>query len=291
MTGFQERFDRRMVLILLLPVLFLATFVVLPLLFILMYSFWRMDPITRLMAPAFSWHNYQRFFSSTLYVRVLWNSAKIAGISTMVALLISYPVAYWLGRYISRKWQATFLLLIIIPFWTSYLIRTYSWIGILQNQGFLDSVLQMLGIISTPTGLLYTTTAVIIGFVHVFLPLMLLPIYAAVRNLEPSYIEAAQDLGASPIRTFFRITLPLTLTGVLSGVLLFFIPTFGAFVTPQLLGNVESTMIGNVIATQFGEAFNWPFGSALSLIVVVVVIGALLLFNRFVALESLYGKG
>ncbi len=120
---------------------------------------------------------------------------------------------------------------------------------------------------------------------------MLLPIYAAVRNLEPSYIEAAQDLGASPIRTFFRITLPLTLTGVLSGVLLFFIPTFGAFVTPQLLGNVESTMIGNVIATQFGEAFNWPFGSALSLIVVVVVIGALLLFNRFVELESLYGKG
>ena len=128
----------------------------------------------------------------------------------------------------------------------------------------------------------------IIGFVHVFLPLMLLPIYAAVHNLDPTLLQAAQDLGATPVRTFLRVTLPLTMTGVLTGILLFFTPTFGSFVTPLLLGSTESIMIGNVIETQFGEAFNWPYGSALSVIVVVVVTAVLLVFNRYVAFDELY---
>ena len=145
-----------------------------------------------------------------------------------------------------------------------------------------------LGVSDEPLGMLFTRTAVIIGFVHVFLPLMLMPIYASVRNLDGNLLLAAQDLGATPVRTFLRVTLPLTMTGVLTGILLFFTPTFGAFVTPLLLGSTESIMIGNVVETQFGEAFNWPYGSALSCIVVVTVVALLVLFNRYVAFDDLY---
>ncbi|MDD9979872.1 MAG: ABC transporter permease, partial [Gammaproteobacteria bacterium] len=180
------------------------------------------------------------------------------------------------------------LMSVIILFWTSFLIRTYAWIGILQERGLLDLTVMALGLSEAPLGVLFTRTAVIIGFVHVFLPLMLLPIYAAVRNLDPNLLLAAQDLGAPPARTFLRVTLPLTMTGVLTGILLFFTPTFGAFVTPLLLGSTESIMIGNVIETQFGEAFNWPYGSALSCIVVVTVVVLLVLFNRYVAFDDLY---
>ena len=151
-----------------------------------------------------------------------------------------------------------------------------------------DVTMMALGLAEEPVGLLFSRTAVIIGFVHVFLPLMLLPIYAAVRNLDPALLQAAQDLGATPTRTFLRVTLPLTMTGVLTGVLLYFTPVFGSFVTPLLLGGTESIMMGNVIETQFGEAFNWPFGSALSFIVVMFVIIILVVFNKYVAFDELY---
>ena len=206
----------------------------------------------------------------------------------MFALLVCYPFAYWLGRVVPVRWQTTLLMSVIILFWTSFLIRTYAWIGILQERGLLDLTVMALGVSEEPLGMLFTRTAVIIGFVHVFLPLMLMPIYAAVRNLDPNLLLAAQDLGATPVRTFLRVILPLTMTGVLTGILLFFTPTFGAFVTPLLLGSTESIMIGNVIETQFGEAFNWPYGSALSCIVVVTVVGLLVLFNRYVAFDDLY---
>ena len=274
--------------VLIAPVAFLVLFVILPFGFVLTYSVWTLHPVTGLMQPAFSLEHYARFFQSTLYVRVLWNTFEIAGTATVFALLVCYPFAYWLGRVVPVRWQTALLMSVIILFWTSFLIRTYAWIGILQERGLLDLTVMALGLSEAPLGVLFTRTAVIIGFVHVFLPLMLLPIYAAVRNLDPNLLLAAQDLGATPTRTFLRVTLPLTMTGVLTGILLFFTPTFGAFVTPLLLGSTESIMIGNVVETQFGEAFNWPYGSALSCIVVVTVVGLLVLFNRYVAFDDLY---
>ena len=274
--------------VLIAPVAFLILFVILPFGFVLTYSVWTLHPVTGLMQPALSLENYARFFQSTLYVRVLWNTFEIAGTATVFALLVCYPFAYWLGRVVPVRWQTALLMAVIILFWTSFLIRTYAWIGILQERGLLDLTVMALGVSEEPLGMLFTRTAVIIGFVHVFLPLMLMPIYAAVRNLDGNLLLAAQDLGATPVRTFLRVTLPLTMTGVLTGILLFFTPTFGAFVTPLLLGSTESIMIGNVIETQFGEAFNWPYGSALSCIVVVTVVGLLVLFNRYVAFDDLY---
>ena len=274
--------------VLIAPVAFLVLFVILPFGFVIAYSFWTLHPVTGLMVPAVSLENYARFFQSTLYVRVLWNTFEIAGTATVFALLICYPFAYWLGRVVPLRWQTALLMSVIILFWTSFLIRTYAWIGILQERGLLDLTVMASGLSEQPLGMLFTRTAVIIGFVHVFLPLMLMPIYAAVRNLDPNLLLAAQDLGATPVRTFLRVTLPLTMTGVLTGILLFFTPTFGAFVTPLLLGGTESIMIGNVIETQFGEAFNWPYGSALSCIVVVTVVVLLVVFNRYVAFDDLY---
>lgn len=274
--------------VLIAPIAFLILFVILPFGFVLTYSVWTLHPVTGLMQPALSLENYARFFQSTLYVRVLWNTFEIAGTATVFALLICYPFAWWLGRVVPVRWQTALLMAVIILFWTSFLIRTYAWIGILQERGLLDLTVMALGVSDEPLGMLFTRTAVIIGFVHVFLPLMLMPIYASVRNLDGNLLLAAQDLGATPVRTFLRVTLPLTMTGVLTGILLFFTPTFGAFVTPLLLGSTESIMIGNVVETQFGEAFNWPYGSALSCIVVVTVVALLVLFNRYVAFDDLY---
>ena len=274
--------------VLIAPIAFLILFVILPFGFVLTYSVWTLHPVTGLMQPALSLENYARFFQSTLYVRVLWNTFEIAGTATVFALIICYPFAWWLGRVVPVRWQTALLMAVIILFWTSFLIRTYAWIGILQERGLLDLTVMALGVSDEPLGMLFTRTAVIIGFVHVFLPLMLMPIYASVRNLDGNLLLAAQDLGATPVRTFLRVTLPLTMTGVLTGILLFFTPTFGAFVTPLLLGSTESIMIGNVVETQFGEAFNWPYGSALSCIVVVTVVALLVLFNRYVAFDDLY---
>jgi spermidine/putrescine transport system permease protein len=240
------------------------------------------------MTKDFSLKNYKEILTSTIYVKVLWNTFKITAWATLFALIIGYPLAYWICFFVPTRFQTPCILLAIIPFWTSYLIRTYSWIGVLQNNGFLDSLLMGIGIIRTPTKLLYSPPAVIIGYVHVFLPLMILPIYASIKNIHPDLLEAAEDLGATGLRAFMRVTLPLTLVGTLTGILLFSVPTFGSFVTPLILGNIDSIMIGNVIADQFGEALNWPLGSALSIIVVIIVVIALGIFNRFINLETIY---
>jgi spermidine/putrescine transport system permease protein len=285
-----SRAIKRLVLFMTVPFVFLGFVVLLPLIYILIYSFWTIDPVTWVMAKDFSLKNYLEFFTSSVYVRVILNSFKIAGWATFLSLLIGYPLSYWIVFHVPTRFQTPCILLVVIPFWTSYLIRTYAWIGVLQNKGFLDSVLIGIGFLKTPLGLLYSPTAVIIGFVHVFLPLMVLPIYASIKNIDPNFLEAARDLGATGFRAFLRVTLPLSIVGVLTGILLFFIPTFGSFVTPLILGNIRSIMIGNVIADQFGEALNWPLGSALSIIVVIIVVTALYVFNRFLSLETLYRK-
>ena len=270
-----------------LPALLLAVFLVLPLALVGVYSFYSLDPVTGLMQRDFSLENYRTIVSSPIYLRVFWRTFQIAAVATVIALLLAYPMGYVIGVLVPRQRQGILLLLVIVPFWTSYIVRTYGWIGILQENGYMQSLLGWIP--GTDLNVLYTRTAVIVGFVHVFLPLMILPIYASARNLDRRLIEASHDLGAPPRRTFLRVTLPLTLPGVVAGVLLFFIPTFGSFVTPQLLGGTGDLMMGNVIANQFGEAFNWPFGAALSVVMTLVVIVALAVLFRFADLEAIHG--
>ena len=270
------------------PTLFVILFFVMPILLIGRYSFNSIDPLTGLMQTDWSLAAYERALTSPIYQKIFLRTLSIALVSTIVALLIAYPLGYFIGAIAEPRQQGTLILLILIPFWTSYVIRTYAWIGILQTNGFLEQVFGWIP--GFDPNLLYTRSAVIIGFVHVYLPIMILPIYASARNLDKRYIEAAHDLGASPVRTFLRVTLPLTSPGVIAGIVLFFIPVFGSFVTPQLLGGTGDIMVGQQIQNQFGEAFNWPFGAALSMVMTGVVLIAIVLFFRFADVEEIYGN-
>ena len=271
-----------------IPTLVVVLFFVLPIVLIGVYSFYSINPETGLMQQDFTWANYERALTSTLYLNVFWRTLGIAGLATAIALVLAYPVGYYIGAVANPRYQGMLLLMVLIPFWTSYIIRTYAWIGILQSNGFLDSAFGWIPGLSLD--LLYSRTAVIIGFVHVFLPIMILPIYASARNLDKRYVEAAYDLGASPLKAFLHVTLPLTMPGIIGGIVLFFIPTFGSFVTPQFLGGTGDLMMGNIIDNQFGEAFNWPFGAALSIVMTLVVIVAITLFFRFARMEEIYGR-
>lgn len=283
-----RRFPTIPVVTLGIPTLVVLVFFVLPIVLIGIYSFYSLDPMTGLMQQDFTWNNYQRALTSEIYRNLFWRTCLVSLFSTAIALLLAYPVGYFIGAVAGRGNQGILLLLVLIPFWTSYIIRTYAWIGILQSNGFLDSAFGWLPFLST--NLLYSRTAVIVGFVHVYLPIMILPIYASARNLDQRYVEAAHDLGANRFSALFRIILPLTMPGVIAGIVLFFIPTFGSFVTPQLLGGTSDVMMGNIIDNQFGEAFNWPFGAALSIIMTLVVIVAMALFFKFADVEEIYGS-
>ena len=240
-----------------------------------------------LTQPEVGFGNYIRMFSDGYTVEILLRTLWVSFIVAVVTMVLAFPFAYAM-TICKPVTRAILFTIVLIPFWTSYIIRTYAWIGILQSNGFLDSAFDWVP--GLPTDLLYTRTAVIIGFVHVFLPIMILPIYASARNLDKRYIEAAYDLGASPVSAFLRVTLPLTMPGVIAGIVLFFIPTFGSFVTPQFLGGTSDVMMGNIIDNQFGEAFNWPFGAALSIVMTLVVIVAMILFFRFADVEEIYGS-
>ena len=271
-----------------IPTLVLVLFFVLPIVLIGVYSFYSLNPDTGLMQQDFTWANYEKALTNQIYQKIFFRTLGIAALATGIALLLAYPMGYYIGAVASPRYQGMLLMMVLIPFWTSYIIRTYAWIGILQSNGFLDSALGWVP--GLPTDLLYSRTALMIGFVHVFLPIMILPIYASARNLDKRNIEAAYDLGASPISAFLRVVLPLTMPGIVAGIVLFFIPVFGSFVTPQFLGGTGDVMMGNIIDNQFGEAFNWPFGAALSIVMTLVVIVAMMLFFRFADVEKIYGS-
>jgi spermidine/putrescine transport system permease protein len=199
------------------------------------------------------------------YFRIFWRSTELAGVSTILCLLMGYPVAYFVGRSAPR-WRNRLLLLIMIPFWTSFLIRTYAWITILNENGLLNATLRSLHLqllIPDSGAILYTPAAVVIGLVYAYLPFMILPIYGSVEKLDDSLIEASLDLGAGPWRTLKNVVLPLTKPGIVAGVMLVFVPAIGMFAVTDLMGGGKVLMLGNVIQNQFGQARDWPFGSAL----------------------------
>jgi spermidine/putrescine transport system permease protein len=221
--------------------------------------------------------SYQRF-ADPIYLGILWRSFWIAGASTVISLLLGFPLALFISR--AGRWKNLYLSLVILPFWTSFLVRTYAWMFLLRDTGLVNSTLQNLGIIHDPLPLLYNDFAVILGLVYGYLPFMVLPLFGTLEKLDRNLLEAAADLGARPWATLLRVVLPLSAPGIRAGVILVFIPCLGAYLTPDLLGGGKSVMIGNLIQNQFTTARDWPFGSAISLALMAVVMALLLAFVR-----------
>ncbi|MFV1494358.1 ABC transporter permease subunit [Phaeobacter sp. JH18-32] len=223
--------------------------------------------------------NFVWLTEDDLYWKAYLSSLRIAVISTVLTLLVGYPMAYGMARAPS-EWRPTLMMLVILPFWTSFLIRVYAWMGILSNEGLLNQFLIWLGIIDTPLTILNTNTAVYIGIVYTYLPFMILPIYSALERLDGSLIEAAEDLGCSRTQAFWLVTIPLSRAGIIAGCFLVFIPTLGEFVIPSLLGGSDTLMIGKVLWEEFFSNRDWPVASAVAVVLLLILIVPIVLFQR-----------
>jgi spermidine/putrescine transport system permease protein len=252
----------RIGVLLLLPlVLWALAFVVAPAAIMVVYSFAERGTLGGI-EPAFTLDAYASV-GDPVYLRIVLRSILYAAITTALCLAAGYPVAYLIGRT-DERWRNLLLMAVMVPFWTSFLIRTYAWVTILKSQGLLNGMLLGLGLIAEPLDILYTPTAVIIGLVYTFLPFMILPIFTSVEKLDAGLIEAALDLGAGPVRAFSRVIVPLTSPGISAGALLVFVPSLGIYAVNDILGGGRVDMIGNIIENQIkGNARNWPFGAAL----------------------------
>jgi spermidine/putrescine transport system permease protein len=252
----------------------LVGFFLIPLLYLLIVSFAARSPYGTI-EWALGLRNYLRAFQP-LYLEIYWRSIWMALLTTALCVLLGYPVAYLIARRVSRRWKSALLLLVVIPFWTSFLVRTYAWMVILRTEGVVNNLLLALHLTHEPLRLLYTPLAVFIGLVYGELPFMILPLYAVLEKMDPSLLEAAQDLGASRLSAFLRVTLPLSVPGLVAGAVLVFIPSVGAFITPDLLGGARTMMVGNLIQNQFAMVRDQPFGSAVAFLLTFVVIAVLL---------------
>ncbi|MGO0061436.1 spermidine/putrescine ABC transporter permease PotB [Brevibacillus fluminis] len=248
-----------------------------PLLLILVVSFMSRSSFGGIQTP-FTADNYVRFFDP-LYLKILWVSCVSAFITTVCCLVLGYPFAYIVARA-PERWRNLLLMLVIVPFWTNSLIRTYAWIVLLRTEGVINTFLLKLGLIDAPISMLYNETSVVIGLVYTMLPFMILPLYASIEKLDKAYLEAAADLGAKPATTFLKITLPLTMPGIVAGAILVFIPSLGLFFIPDLMGGSKAVLIGNLIKNQFLTARDWPFGAASSIILMVLTLLMILVYMR-----------
>ncbi len=223
--------------------------------------------------------NFTFLTEDDLYWRAYLSSLKIAVIATVATLLAAYPIAYGMARA-APEWRPTLMMLVILPFWTSFLIRVYSWIGILSQEGYLNQLLLGLGLIDQPLKILNTNLAVYIGIVYTYLPFMILPIYATLEKLDQSLLEAAEDLGCSRLSAFWLVTLPLSRPGIVAGCFLVFIPAIGEFVIPSLLGGSRTLMIGKVLWEEFFSNRDWPVASAVAVVLLLLLIVPIMLFQR-----------
>ncbi len=247
-----------------------------PLLIVLLYSFLTRGAYGGVSLP-FSAESYLRVFDP-LYLSIAWRSFWIAAVSAVACLMLGFPLALYIARYSRHK---TLLLnLVMLPFWTSFLIRTYAWMFLLRDTGLINTLLQSLRLIKDPLPLLFNTPAVILGLVYGYLPFMVLPLYATIEKLDPAWLDAAADLGANPVIAAWEIIVPLSRSGIIAGLLLVFIPCLGAYLTPDLMGGGKAVMIGNLVQNQFTASRDWPFGSAVSLVLMVVVLALTSFISR-----------
>lgn len=277
-------------LVIAVPTLWLLVFFLIPFIVVLKISFAEAmiarPPYSKLIEPTdsgfainFSFLSYQYLVEDGLYLAAYGSSLRIAFFSTLFALLIGYPMAYFIARS-SGQWRNILLMLVIMPFWTSFLLRVYAWIGILKGNGYINNLLLSLGIINEPLVMMQTDFAVYVGIVYTYLPFMILPLYANLVKLDGSLLEASSDLGAKPIMTFLTITLPLSLPGILAGCMLVFIPVVGEFVIPALLGGPDTNMIGRVLWDEFFRNRDWPTASAVAIIMLMVLVLPIMLLQK-----------
>jgi putrescine transport system permease protein len=228
--------------------------------------------------PPVSFGAYAALIHDNLYLNAYLSSLRTAFAATVIALLLGYPMAYAIARS-SQRWRSILLLLVVLPFWTSFLIRIYAWIGLLRPTGLVNTALERLGLIDAPLRLINTDGAVMLGIVYTYLPFMVLPLYARLEKLDPALLEAAADLGARPWRAFLKITLPLSHPGIIAGCLLVFIPAVGEFVIPELLGGPDTLMIGKVLWSEFFTNRNWPMSAAVAVILLALLVVPIIWFQ------------
>jgi putrescine transport system permease protein len=273
------------------PYAWLALFFLVPFVIVLKISFAEqalgIPPFTPLISNgrlAVTAANYQFLLSDSLYARAYLNAIWFAAWATLGCLLIGYPLAYAIVRAPAR-WRNALLLLVILPFWTSFLIRVYAWIGLLKGNGLINNLLLDLGVVHAPLTLINNSFAIYVGLIYSYLPYMVLPLYAALEKLDPALLEAAADLGCRPRQAFWRVTLPLSLPGVIAGALLVFIPMCGEFIIPDLLGGPSTLMIGHVLWDEFFTNRDWPLASAVAVAMLVLLVLPMLLLRRFLTAE------
>ena len=267
-----------------LPAIFwLFIFFAIPLFFVVIVSFVGRTPYGQLVYE-FTLNNYQRFLEP-LYVEIFIQTIVVALVTTIATFLLGYPLAYTIAR-LTGRYQQIGLILVMVPFWINFLVRSYAWVIILRTQGILNTFLLHIGVIDQPLSLLYNSSAVMLGMIYALLPFMVLPIYVSIEQLDGRLLEASYDLGASPAKTFFNITLPLTMPGVVAGSILVFISSLGMFVVPDIMGGAKSALIGNVIQNQFLSARDWPFGSALSIVLAGLSLVLIVLYNKATSMQK-----
>ncbi len=257
--------------------IYLLVFIILPLILVIVLSFLARGQYGDVIFTL-NFSNYTRLFDP-LYFRILGYSVLVGFATTIISLLIGYPVAYYIARAPARQ-RSLLLFLMLLPFWTNFIIRIYAWVMILRSEGFLNYILLWLGVIDKPLDILYTPLAVLIGMVYEFLPFMVLPLYTSLEKIEQAQLEAAADLGAPPWKAFMRVTLPLSVPGMIAGTILVLIPAMGMFVIPDLMGGAKTMLIGNLIRNQFLTARDWPFGAAGSMLLMLLTMAFTLYYTR-----------
>ena len=251
-------------------VLWISVMIVVPMLLIVLYAFTTSG--NDVLTFQFTLDNFHRFITDTVFMEVLWRSLYIAVITTLICVLLGYPIAYVIAQMGERA-NTIMILLITMPTWVNMLVRTYAWMGILQDEGVLNSILGVFGI--GPVEMIHTSFAVILGMVYNFIPFMILQIHTSLAKMDKNLLNAANDLGANPVQAFLRVTLPLSVPGIISGITLVFLPAVSSFVIPKLLGGGDYVLIGNLIEIYFLTAGDWNFGSAISLIMALIIITAM----------------
>jgi putrescine transport system permease protein len=279
------------------PYLWLLLFFLVPFIIVLKIAFAETQLAMPPYQPLFEWAedrvlaiklnigNFLFLVEDSLYWKAYLNSIKVAAISTLLCLLVGYPMAYAIARA-HATWRNVLLLLVILPFWTSFLLRVYAWIGILKNNGLINNFLMWLGVIDSPIVMMQTDFAIYIGIVYSYLPFMILPLYSNLEKMDLTLLEAAQDLGCRPFKAFLTITLPLSMPGVIAGSMLVFIPAVGEFVIPALLGPADSLMIGKVLWTDFFSRRDWPLASAVAIALLALLVIPIVLLQRAQGAEA-----
>lgn len=275
---------------LLMPVTaWLVLFSLIPLGVMAVYSF--QGNLTGAVDGVFTLSNYQRFFSTTSFQMVLWRSALIALVTAIISVVMAYPLAYYLTFYAGKS-SVTLLTLLIAPAWTSELLRILAWKLLLRSNGAIDYLFSLTGLIPPDSSLIqFGPVTVIITLVYTWIPFAAMPIFASLGRMDPSLLEAASDLGENPFRSFFRVTLPLSLPGVVASFFYVFVPSLGEWVTPALVGGTSGIMFGNLIQDQFAKALNWPLGAAFSIIMLLLALVLTIMMTRFIGLSELLEAG